>query len=73
MTTLAEIEPEVLVPESEHEGHIIHRLPDGSLGYFDRDGYLHVRNTKLNERDRLWWIKSDINHYVRNGWMPVAA
>jgi hypothetical protein len=60
---------EILTPIAEFLGMLIHEAEDGSYKFFDKDGYIHSRNTRMNKKQRLTWIKSDISWYAVNGWL----
>jgi hypothetical protein len=60
---------EILNPIAEFLGVLIHEGENGSYYYFDKDGYRHCRNTRLNPKQRLAFIKSDISWYALNGWL----
>ena len=64
---------EILTPVAEHCGAIIHESETGTLHYFDRDGYMHTRNNRLGKAERMEWIKKDIEHYAKNGWLTRPA
>jgi hypothetical protein len=59
----------ILNPIAEYLGVIIHETEEQSYCFFDVNGYLHSRNTKLCKRDRLNWIKEDMSLYLQKGWL----
>jgi hypothetical protein len=59
----------ILNPIAEHNGEIIHEGENGSFHFFDKNGEIHTRNNKLCRRERLAWIKSDMDWYSQNGWL----
>lgn len=60
---------EILNPIAEFLGVLIHQGENGSYYYFDKDGHRHCRNARLNPKQRLAFIKSDISWYALNGWL----
>jgi hypothetical protein len=68
-TTTETLAIEILTPIAEFLGVLIHEGENGSYYYFDKDGYQHCRNTRLNPKQRLAWIKTDISWYALKGWL----
>jgi hypothetical protein len=54
---------------AQHLGVTIDEDSHGSYGFTDKSGHRHIRNKKIrSKRERLDWIKHDIEWYRSQGW-----